>query len=40
MARADLSANDVAAMMRLSRRSLFRHLKAARDQDELAGAAI
>jgi hypothetical protein len=27
----------VAAMMRVSRRSLFRHLKAARDHDELVG---
>jgi DNA invertase Pin-like site-specific DNA recombinase len=39
MARADLSANDVAALMKVSRRSLFRHLKAARDHDELVGAA-
>jgi DNA invertase Pin-like site-specific DNA recombinase len=37
MGRADLSANDVAAMMKVSRRSLFRHLKAARDHDELVG---
>jgi DNA invertase Pin-like site-specific DNA recombinase len=37
MARADLSADDVAAMMKISRRSLFRHLKAARDHDELVG---
>jgi DNA invertase Pin-like site-specific DNA recombinase len=40
MARADLSANDVAALMKVSRRSLFRHLKAARDHDELVGAAM
>jgi DNA invertase Pin-like site-specific DNA recombinase len=38
MARDDLSADDVAAMMRVSRRSLFRHLKAARDHDELVRA--
>jgi predicted DNA-binding protein (UPF0251 family) len=37
MARADLSADDVAAMMKVSRRNLFRHLKAARDHDELVG---
>jgi AcrR family transcriptional regulator len=40
IARADLSANDVAAMMKVSRRSLFRHLKADRDHDELVGAAM
>jgi DNA invertase Pin-like site-specific DNA recombinase len=38
MGRVDLSANAVAAMMKVSRRSLFRHLKAARDHDELVGA--
>jgi DNA invertase Pin-like site-specific DNA recombinase len=38
MGRADLSANDVAAMMKVSRRSLFRYLRAARDHDELVGA--
>jgi hypothetical protein len=40
LARADLTANDVAAMMRVSRRSLFRHLKAARDHDELIARHI